>query len=169
MRHAAITSTSMAPSTSGSQAPCGLGGAGRKKETSNTMKKATTGIAFHAGQPQRPRATTKASIEVTTMVRSSEAVGLGELLGLLERQNHGDDRGEEHEVDGGDIDLAPFGGRGVWRLRARPEAEVRGLMVRREGAGDHRLAGDDGGEGGEDRDRAGRRAARGGRRCRERR
>ena len=78
-----------------------------------------------------------------------DAVGRGEVARRLEGQHQRHDAGQQQPVDGRHVDLAELAGRGVLDAHARAQAQQRGLLRHREGAGDGGLRGDHGGGGGE--------------------
>ena len=73
-----------------------------------------------------------------------DAVGRRQVGRSLEADDEGDDREVEGPVGERNVDLAFFLARGVDDLHARQQAHLHGLAGHREGAGNHRLRGDDG-------------------------
>ena len=73
-----------------------------------------------------------------------DAVGVREIVRRAEEQHQRQDAEQQHPVDPGDEDLPLLGRGGVHDLEPRQQAELDGLAGERVGAGDHRLAGDDG-------------------------
>ena len=77
--------------------------------------------------------------------RHRDAIGRGERARILEQRHQQQDADQQKPVDARDVDLAFLRLRGVQDQHARQEAKLDRLAGEREGAGDHRLAGDHGG------------------------
>ena len=76
--------------------------------------------------------------------------GERELRGALEREHQRQHGSQQQPVDDRHVDLPVLALRGVDHAQAREVAELRRLVGEREGAGDHRLRGDNGGRGRQD-------------------
>ena len=74
-----------------------------------------------------------------------QAVGRGQLAGAAERQGHDQHADEQQLIDARQVDLAGNALRRVANGETRQKPELDGLPREGEGAGDHGLAGDDGG------------------------
>ncbi len=81
--------------------------------------------------------------------RDGNTVGGGQRIGTLEGEHQSDDAEQQDGVDGRQVDLPGIGFRSEEDFHARQVAEMDGLTHQRKRACYHRLAGDDGGGGGE--------------------
>ena len=82
-----------------------------------------------------------------------EPVGGQQVGRFAEGQDDQDDQRQQHPIDRRNVDLAERLFTGVDDAQARHQTQLNGLLDHRESTGDQGLAGDDGGERGEDHER----------------
>ena len=150
-RQVRISITMAMPNSSGTQAPSSSFSRLAEKNVASTMTSGTiSSAACHTGHCHSFQITMKPSSAVDHHGGGDrDAVGRGERARGAEQADQQQHADQQRGVDARHIDLAGHSRRGVQDGEPRQQAELDRLPHQRIGAGDHRLARDHGGGGGE--------------------
>ena len=141
--------------TSGNQPPCStlIRFAEKKREVHHQEQRGERAALEPAPAPPFPGHHVEQQRRDRHRPGHRDAVGGGQVGRGLEARDQGDAGHHQPPVHLRDVDLSPLGVGGVLDGDPGAVAQLNRLLGQREGAGDERLAGDDGGRGGDDHHR----------------